>query len=92
MPVITVVDLPLPRSIAPQSLNFRTVDWPDINNKLKHKLSVESPAVHIRTKEEFITKVDAVMQIITKVLEANLKTNKLSPYLKRWWMKELTDL
>jgi hypothetical protein len=92
MPIITVVDMPLPRSVTLQSLDYRAADWPVVNNKLKHRLNTESPAVRIRTKEEFITKVDMVVRIITEVLNDNLEVTKPSPYSKRWWTKELSDL
>jgi endonuclease/exonuclease/phosphatase family metal-dependent hydrolase len=92
MPVITVVDLPLPRSAAPQSLDFRSADWPAINKALKIRLAAESPAARICTKDKFITKVDTVVQIITEVLKKNLEVTKLSLYARRWWTKELSDL
>src|SRR6202011_3471472 len=42
MPIITVIDLPIPRSSAPQALDFRAANWSDVNNTLKVKLMAES--------------------------------------------------
>src|SRR5882724_2199808 len=50
MPVIIVVDLPLPRSAVLPMLDFRNGDWPKISDALKRKLDSESPATRIRTQ------------------------------------------
>ena len=92
MPIITVVYLPLPRVAAPPILDFRLADWPSVNTALDARLSVESPAVRIQTKEEFIAKVDTVVKIIKEVLEANLEPKRPSPYARRWWTKDLSKL
>ena len=92
LPVIIILDLPFPRSSAPQSLNFRLGDWPTINNALNLRLTAESPAVLIKSKEEFITKVNEVVRIISEVLEQNLEASRPSPFTHRWWTKELSDL
>jgi hypothetical protein len=67
-------------------------DWPAINKKLDRRLQQESPAVRIDTKEEFIAKVDKLTEVITAVLKEELPETKPSPYARRWWTKELTDL
>jgi hypothetical protein len=85
MPIITILDLPLPRSSAAKSLDFRAADWPSINTAL-------TPAVHIKLKEEFNEKVDDVVRIITAVLEEHLEEKKPNPFKRRWWTKELTSL
>jgi Endonuclease-reverse transcriptase len=92
LPIITVINLPLPRSMILPSLDFRNADWPKINTLLKAKLEAESPAVQIRTQEQFISKVDMLIEIITDVLHENLDELKPSPFSRRWWTKELTEL
>jgi ribonuclease HI len=92
MPIITILDLPLPRSEAAKSLDFRLVDWPPINAALTLRLEAESPAALIKTKEEFDEKVDNVVRIITSVLEEKLDDRRPNPFKRRWWTKELTLL
>jgi hypothetical protein len=92
MPIITVVDMPLPRAVSPVTLNYRSADWPTVNKLLNNRLLAESPAVRLRTKEEFDAKVDKLVKIIKEVLEKQLETKNPSPYARRWWTKELTDL
>src|ERR1700719_2079705 len=45
------------------TLNFRAADWPTINTTLTQQLEADSPAVHIKSKEEFDHKVDEVVRI-----------------------------
>ena len=92
MPIITILDLPLPRSSAVTTLNFRVADWPTINTALTQQLEAESPAVHIKSKEEFDHKVDEVVHIIKVVLEEHLEEKKPNPFKRRWWTEELTSL
>jgi Endonuclease-reverse transcriptase len=92
MPIITVVDLPLPRAVSPVTLDYRGADWPTVNNALNARLLAESPAVRLRTKDEFEAKVNKIVKIIKEVLEEQLEPKKPSPYARRWWTKELSDL
>jgi hypothetical protein len=43
-------------------------------------------------KEEFVIKVNELVHIISAVLEQNLEATKPSPFTRRWWTKELSDL
>jgi hypothetical protein len=90
MPIITILNLPLPRSSAAKSLNFRTADLPAINTALNLQLEAESPATHINTKGEFYEKVNKVVHIISEVLDAQLEEKHPNPFKHRWWTKELT--
>jgi hypothetical protein len=92
LPIITILELPLPRSSAAKSLDFRMADWPKINTALSHQLEAESPAVHIKSKDEFNSKVDKVVPIITAVLEEQLEEKRPNPFKHRWWTKELSSL
>jgi hypothetical protein len=48
--------------------------------------------VRLRTKDEFKAKVNKIVKIIKEVLEEQLEPKKPSPYARRWWTKELSDL
>ena len=92
LPIVTVVNLSLPRSIAPPPLDFCNGDWPKINNILKERLETECPALRIRTQEQFTEKVDKVMSIIVEVLNKTLEELKPTPFSRRRWTKELMAL
>jgi hypothetical protein len=92
MPIITILDLPLPCSTAPKALDFRVADWPAINAALTAQLEAKSPALHIKSKEEFIEKVSMVVHIILETLVKHLNEKCPNPFKKCWWTKELTLL
>jgi hypothetical protein len=92
LPIITILDLPLPRSNAPKTCNFRQADWPTVCAQLDQRLKAESPATLIKTRFEFLNKVDTLVQIISSVLEKEIPETKPSPHVQCWWTKELTDL
>ena len=54
LPLITILDLPFPRSSTDSSLNFREADWPAICTDLKQRLKGATPAKHIESHREFI--------------------------------------
>ena len=61
LPIVTTLDLPLPRSSSPPTLNFRMANWDKINEALGPRLDAESPVVCITSEEEFIKKVHDVV-------------------------------
>ncbi|KAF8227148.1 hypothetical protein L208DRAFT_1298138 [Tricholoma matsutake] len=68
MPIITILNLPLPRSSAVKFLDFRNADWPLINANLSQQFKARSPEMHIKSKEEFYKKVNNVVRILTDIL------------------------
>ena len=92
LPIVTILDLPLPRSSSPPTLNFRLADWDKINKALSSRLAAETPAVRITSEEEFVKKVDDVVRITYEVLQEQLKVKSPNPFKQRWWMEELSIL
>jgi hypothetical protein len=64
--------------ISSPTLDFQNGDWPKINDILKAKLNSESPVIRICMQEQFIDKVDKVINIITDIFHKNLDELKPS--------------
>ena len=92
LPIITILNLPLPHSSALKTLNFCQADWPSVCAKLDQRWRTKSPATPIKSRFEFLNKVDSLVQITTAVLEDEVPETSPSPHTRRWWTKELTDL
>jgi hypothetical protein len=92
LPVIIILDLPLPQAMATRTLDFRAVDWQTVCSELYTRFEAELPSAHIRTDVEFQAKVSDVTHILTEVLDKNLDKKCPNPYKWRWWTKELTEL
>lgn len=92
LPIITVIDMPLPRIPEARSLNFRQANWIRVNEDLAQRLEADLPATRIKSRNEFVSRVDDLVSIIKEVLEVHLKERRPSPYIRRWWTKELMQL
>ena len=92
LPIITILDLPMPRLSTPPTLNFRMADWNRVSSALGPRLEVESPAVRITSKEEFLKKVDDVVRIVDEVLHELIDEKSPNPYKQCWWTEELSRL
>ena len=60
--------------------------------KLQALLADRGPAQRIRTKEELESVVNTLVVTLQEVLDQEVLAIKPSPFTKRWWMKELTEL
>ena len=92
LPIITILDLPMPRLTSPPTLNFRMADWSKVSSALGPRLEAETPAMHITSKDEFLKKVNDIVQIVDKVLHELIDKKLPNPYKQCWWMEELSRL
>ena len=92
MPIITIINMPFPRVTTAHTLNFRQANWIKVNKDLAQRLESGPPPSRIISKDEFIIKVDELVHIIKDVLEDHLKERFPSPFKRRWWTKELSQL
>jgi hypothetical protein len=82
LPIITILDLPLPCSAATKALNFRDTDWLAINADLLSGLEANSLATHIKLIEEFYEKVNSVIHITSDTLANHLVEKQPNPFKK----------
>ena len=80
------------RSTKQPGRNFREADWPAIRDRLKLLLDEKLPASRIKTEDEFNDTVSSFTDIITEVLNYEIPITEPSPFSRRWWTKELTQL
>ena len=73
LPIVTELALPLPRAPEAKALDFRQADWPEVNADLAQRLAEQSPPVRINSEEEFLQKVDKVVQLTKETLDDHLK-------------------
>ena len=92
LPIITVVDLPVARALPKPTPNFRTLNYNKFNQALWTCLDRESPACQINTVDEFQVKVTKLTTIIQETIELYTSPRKPSPFTKRWWNAELSEL
>ena len=71
---------------------FRQANWICVNEDLAQHLEADLPAARIVSSKEFKLKVNELVHIIKEVLGDHLKERWSSPFIRRWWTKELTQL
>ena len=87
-----MVKLSIPESTATPSLNYREVDWKKLNETLSTHLPPINPGTDLTSIPEFQQHADDVMKAIQTAINQHIPHSHPSPHLKRWWMKELTDM
>lgn len=92
LPIITELDLSVSRAPSFPTRNMRDADFTAINEKLRERLALRCPAIRIRHKEDVETTVNTLVDIINEVIDEEVPASKPSPFAKRWWTKELTEL
>ena len=92
LPIITKLDLPILRAGAFPTCNMHDADFKAINKKLQALLADRGPAQRIRMKEELESAVNTLVVTLQEVLDQEVPATKPSPFTKRWWTKELTEL
>ena len=70
---------------------MQKANFEDLNEKLHTHLETHSPATHINHREEIDVATKLFISIIKEVIQ-EIPLSKPSPYAKRWWTKELTEL
>jgi hypothetical protein len=90
-PIVTQIDIHAPRTVWKPRRNFRLTDWAELVKTLKDDLANVPPPTEITSIQEFNDKLKTLNEKIQNTIEIHVKLTTLSPYSKRWWMKELAD-
>ena len=92
LPIYTELDLPIPRANAFPTRNLRGADFKTINENLQKLLAERCPPKRIRSKEELENTVNTLVNAIQEAVDEVVPVSKPSPFVKRWWTKELTEI
>ena len=92
LPIVTILDFPLPWSTKQPGCNLHEADWPTICEKLDEQLKAHLLATRIRTAEEFDKRILLFTRVLMEVLDNEIPTMKPNHFARRWWTKELLQL
>jgi len=88
-PIATTLDFPVPANPPHTPRNFRAMDWEELKKILDDELlEMEAPR-ELNSKEELRDALKRLEAAITRTIEKVVPRKKPSPYVKRWWTKEL---
>ena len=89
-PIVSCIELELPRSVDVPKCNFRDTDWAEFKTKLESKLSgliIRDP-INI---DDFDNMLSDFSRAIVDTIEAKVPQSRPSPHYKHWWSKELAQ-
>ena len=71
---------------------YRDADWDLIRARLSNALQLTDPSTTLLGTTQIERRAELFSQTVTSVLEDLVPRARESPYNKRWWTKELTEL
>ena len=94
IPILTSLDIDRHLETNTPKFNFRKVDWKDFKDTLRAHLpdTRESAPPEIHNPHEFHAALQRVAEAIEKAIERNVPKSRPSPYSKRWWTADLTEM
>jgi len=94
LPIHTTLDFNLLYSNTEPRPNFRAANWEDLNAMLATELRASglSPESEILTTTEYDTFYSLLTATIQKCITRHVPKPKISPYSKRWWTRDLTEM
>ena len=92
LPIITKLDLSIQRANAFPTWNMHKADFKEINKWLQTLLQECCPARKICNKDKLKSAINKLVKVIQEVLDVEVPASKPCPYMRWWWMKELTEL
>jgi len=91
-PIFTEIDLPVRQNEETPAWNYQLTDWTEFRSELSKQLDAMPPSTNINAKEELNNVLDRLEKAILRTVEKVVPRRRPSPYAKRWWTKELTQL
>ncbi|KAJ8591728.1 hypothetical protein M405DRAFT_734610 [Rhizopogon salebrosus TDB-379] len=92
VPIHLTLALETPRTDTEPKRNWREVDWPKFNTKLRTLLSLSPPPQPLASDVEFQDAAKHLTQAILDAADHCVPHTKPCPHSRRWWTKRLTDL
>jgi len=90
LPIVTEIDSKITRTPESNKRCFKNADWTLFREKLTE---ISQDTTFIRepmNSNNLNTLLDQITNTVTKAVEDSVPIVKPSPYMKRWWNKELT--
>ena len=92
LPILTTLDLSIPRAPSTPPKNFRNVDWEIFEKELTSELDRLPPPTCIHTQGELNNACLKLTEAIQKVINEKVPAKALGIKAKLWWSKELKKL
>ncbi|OSX55959.1 hypothetical protein POSPLADRAFT_1116003, partial [Postia placenta MAD-698-R-SB12] len=71
--------------------NFRKVDWTALRDDLAERLLDIEPPQALRDIDHMTSKLQAITDLITSLVEKHVPKVRPSPHARRWWTDDLAN-
>ena len=92
VPILTTLDISVPKVEEEGCRNFRTMDWDRFRQELEAQLSLILGPCTLINESQFQKAIDDLTVALQKTIEAVVPLLQPLPHSFRWWSKELSQL
>ena len=92
MPIISVLGIEPERILHVDKYNFKLTDWEEFKRTLANELADMQSGDELTSEEKFFEQINKLDAAINVAIKEHVPVMRSSPYMKRWWTKELTDM
>ncbi|KAJ3709969.1 hypothetical protein C8R42DRAFT_545589, partial [Lentinula raphanica] len=92
IPIHTVIDVRVPYADQRTHWNWAQTDWDKFKERIKEELDKRPPPREISTIDEFNDALHTFDDMFTQLRDELVPKAKPSPYQRRWWNQQLTEM
>ena len=90
-PIFLKIDVNLNRTSFVPKRNYRDVNWEELRDSLKERLTTIAPPVEITSVQHFNQRLAELTNVVHSVEDDHVPMTKDTPFRNRWWTPALKD-
>ena len=90
--IISIMDIEPEKMVHEEKYSYKLTDWTIFKRTLEADLTDIQIVDELTSKEECLDQITKLDTAIKGAIKEHVPLSKMSSYMKRWWMKDLTDL
>ncbi|KAJ3759429.1 hypothetical protein EV360DRAFT_9432, partial [Lentinula raphanica] len=92
IPILTIIDVRVPYADQRMRWNWAQTDWDRFKERVKEELEKKPPPRELHNIDEFNDALKSFDDMFTSLRDELVPKAKPSPYQRRWWNKQLTEM
>ncbi|KAJ3794384.1 hypothetical protein GGU11DRAFT_652495, partial [Lentinula aff. detonsa] len=92
IPIHTIIDVRIPHVDQRTRWNWAQTDWTKFKERTREELERIAPPKELNDEDEFNEALTTFDDMFTRLRDELVPKAKPSPYQRRWWTKQLTEM
>ena len=92
VPVLTTLDISVPKAEEERRNNFRNTDWDKFRSELEAQLCLIPGPCALTNESQYQRAIEELTTALQKTIDAMVPRLRPLPHSRRWWSKELSQL